>query len=198
MLCFNGFQQFNLQILKPPNSWAQVMTGFLPSLWASGLRHVSIAWVSIFLLSRIPQAAANVAAESWACCHTSLSWPLRATLYTQLMALPCNFLAAFTLSLFWKGDTGMVLEDYVGGFACLTDGRDGVCAGAWRSVLLFAIPGMLYTLTEFQVLQAAPWSLGGGDVPPLMGVMLGETCEFWDVWFGIRWMENCISPGIIG
>ena len=72
----------------------------------------------------------------------------------------------------------MVLEDYVGGFACLTDGRDGVCAGAWRSVLLFAIPGMLYTLTEFQVLQAAPWSLGGGDVPPLMGVMLGETCEF--------------------
>ena len=176
------------------------MTGFLPSLWASGLRHVSIAWVSIFLLSRIPQAAANVAAESWACCHTSLSWPLRATLYTQLMALPCNFLAAFTLSLFWKGDTGVVLEDYVGGFACLTDGSHGpVCGGAWRSVLLFAIPGMLYTLTEFQVLQAAPESLGDGDVPRcLMGVMLGGTCDFWEVWLGIRWMENCISLGIIG
>ena len=175
MICSNVFWR----------SSAQVMTGFLPSLWASGLRHVSIAWVSIFLLSRIPQAAANVAAESWACCHTSLSWPLRATLYTQLMALPCNFLAALTLSLFWKGDTGLVLEDYVGGFACLTDGH-GVCAGAWRSVLLFAIPGMLYTLTEFQVLQAAQREFWGGDVNfnfhvawwvSFSGTCFFETCD---------------------
>eukprot|EP00435_Cladocopium_sp_Y103_P044021 s381_g12.t1 len=133
---------------------AGVMAGFLPSLWASGLQHVSLAWVAIFLLSRIPQAAANVAAESWACCHKGITWPLRATLYTQLLGLPCNFLAALTVSFFWKGKVAVVLQDYAGGFTCLTEGQ-GACAGAWRSVLLFAVPGMLYTLTEFQVLQVA-------------------------------------------
>lgn len=40
-----------------------------------------------------------------------------------------------------------------GGLTCLVEGQ-GSCAGAWRSVMLFAVPGMLYTLTEFQVLQA--------------------------------------------
>ena len=132
----------------------KVMAGFLPSLWVSGLQHVSLAWVAIFLLSRIPQAAANVAAESWAENQKGITWPLRATLYTQLLGLPCNFLAALTVSFFWKGEAAVVLQDYAGGFSCLTEGQ-GACAGAWRSVLLFAVPGMLYTLTEFQVLQAA-------------------------------------------
>ena len=130
------------------------MAGFLPSLWTSGLQHVSLAWVAVFLLSRIPQAAANVAAESWAENQKGITWPLRATLYTQLLGLPCNFLAALTVSFFWKGEAAVVLQDYAGGFSCLTEG-EGACAGACRSVLLFAVPGMLYTLTEFQVLQAA-------------------------------------------
>eukprot|EP00439_Symbiodinium_sp_Y106_P051924 s2704_g6.t3 len=67
---------------------------------------------------------------------------------------PCNFLAALTVSAAWKGDVAIVLEDYSGGLGCLFGG-DSSCAGAWHSVLLFAFPGMLYTLTEFQVLQAA-------------------------------------------
>lgn len=133
---------------------AGVMAGFLPSLWTSGLQHVSLAWVAVFLLSRIPQAAANVAAESWAENQKGITWPLRATLYTQLLGLPCNFLAALTVSFFWKGEAAVVLQDYAGGFSCLTEG-EGACAGACRSVLLFALPGMLYTLTEFQVLQVA-------------------------------------------
>ncbi|CAL1137313.1 unnamed protein product [Cladocopium goreaui] len=142
--------QNSLEILSIP----RVMAGFLPSLWVSGLQHVSLAWVAIFLLSRIPQAAANVAAESWAENQKGITWPLRATLYTQLLGLPCNFLAALTVSFFWKGEAAVVLQDYAGGFSCLTEGQ-GACAGAWRSVLLFAVPGMLYTLTEFQVLQVA-------------------------------------------
>ncbi|CAE7479696.1 unnamed protein product [Symbiodinium necroappetens] len=67
---------------------------------------------------------------------------------------PCNFLAALTVSAAWKGDVAIVLEDYSGGMGCLFGGESS-CAGAWHSVLLFAFPGMLYTLTEFQVLQAA-------------------------------------------
>ena len=131
-----------------------VMAGFLPSLWATGGRHVSAPWVAIFLLSRIPQAVANVAAESLAAGHQGLSWPIRATLYTQLLGLPSNFLAALIASFIWKGEASDVLQDYSGGFDCLLRGS-GSCAGTWTSVLLFAIPGMLYTLTEFQLLQVA-------------------------------------------
>lgn len=126
---------------------AQVTCGFLPSIWATSL-HISTAWIAIFLLSRIPQAAANVAAEALAA--KDWAWPLRATLYTQLWALPCNFLAAVVVSFMWQGRVSEVLEDYEGGLRCLVS-----CPGAAVSVLSFALPGMLYTLTEFQVLQVA-------------------------------------------
>ena len=125
----------------------EVTCGFLPSIWATAL-HISTAWVAIFLLSRIPQAAANVAAEGLA--GKDLAWPLRATLYTQLWALPCNLLAALMVSFMWKGRVSEVFEDYEGGLNCLLEHPK-----ALLSVLEFALPGMLYTLTEFQVLQVA-------------------------------------------
>lgn len=134
---------------------AGVLIGFLPSLFTSDrLGQIRLVWVAVFLVSRLPQAAANVVAEGFLEGHRDFSWALRATLYTQLLGIPCNFLAALTVSAAWKGDVAIVLEDYSGGMGCLFGGESS-CAGAWHSVLLFAFPGMLYTLTEFQVLQAA-------------------------------------------
>ncbi|CAJ1348158.1 unnamed protein product [Effrenium voratum] len=117
---------------------AGVLAGFLPSLLASS--------------AQIPQACANIQAESLA--GQGMSWPLRATMYTQLLAIPCNSIAALIASLLWKGDPAFVFQDYAGGFDCVFQGK-GACSGAWASVLLFAVPGMLYTFTEFQVIQAA-------------------------------------------
>ncbi|CAJ1348159.1 unnamed protein product [Effrenium voratum] len=131
---------------------AGVLAGFLPSLLASSAQQIGSAWVAVFLISRIPQACANIQAESLA--GQGMSWPLRATMYTQLLAIPCNSIAALIASLLWKGDPAFVFQDYAGGFDCVFQGK-GACSGAWASVLLFAVPGMLYTFTEFQVIQAA-------------------------------------------
>ncbi|CAK9044142.1 Crt homolog 2 (Chloroquine resistance transporter paralog 2) (DdCRTp2) [Durusdinium trenchii] len=143
-----------VQLLGATMVVAGVTAGFLPSLWNTGGKTVSPSWVAIFLLSRVPQAAANVAAESLAENHQGLSWPIRATLYTQLLGLPCNLVAGLIASYIWKGEAAVVLQDYTSGLDCLFHGG-GSCAGTWSSVLLFAIPGMLYTLTEFHVLQVA-------------------------------------------
>ena len=76
---------------------------------ARNLRQIGSAWVAVFLISRIPQACANIQAESLAggmqaapllrCFEPmqqarplalpgqGMSWPLRATMYTQLLAM---------------------------------------------------------------------------------------------------------------
>ncbi|CAE7218194.1 crtp2, partial [Symbiodinium pilosum] len=124
-----------------------VLVGFLPSLFTSDrLQQIRMVWVAVFLLSRLPQAVANVVAEGVLEGHRDFSWAVRATLYTQLLGIPCNFVTALISSAAWKGEVETVLQDYRGGLACVFEGT-GSCRGAWHSVLLFSLPGMLYTLT---------------------------------------------------
>ncbi|OLP89125.1 Crt-like 3 [Symbiodinium microadriaticum] len=67
---------------------AGVLIGFLPSLFTSDrLGQIRLVWVAVFLVSRLPQAAANVVAEGFLEGHRDFSWALRATLYTQLLGI---------------------------------------------------------------------------------------------------------------
>lgn len=151
---------------------AGVSVGFLPTFVSPGgasstsSSEISAAWVGVFLLSRLPQALANVLAEGSLSGRPHVSWAFRATFYTQVLGLPCNLLSAFVLAFAEHGNAGSVWEDYTQGSRCLflqgrglqiqEGGQDSaICATAWQSVLLFAVPGALFTLSEFQVLQRA-------------------------------------------
>jgi len=136
---------------------AGIFAGFIPVLLMHKA-HVQGIWVAIFLVSRVPQAAAGVMSEGSLRDRSHFAWAFRATLYTQVLGLPCNFLAALLLNVVAKPATGGVLQDYRGGVRCLFADDAGtssssLCPGAARAVLLFAVPGCLYTLSEFQVMQ---------------------------------------------
>merc|ERR1719375_1785296 len=76
-----------------------IVGGFLPSVLHEG-GNISCAWVFVFLLSRVPQALANVLIEKSLSGRPHVSWTFRATFYTQLLGLPLNFLSALILGMF--------------------------------------------------------------------------------------------------
>lgn len=164
---FLGARYTVLQLLGASLVVIGVTAGFLPDLLAgkgaqsggggSGDKG-QVFWVVIFLLSRVPQALANVIGEDCLKGRPEAVWCLRATLLSNILGLPSNVGAALLLSAPLGGGPGEVLQDYSNGTACLLQQQGTVsskCSSAWRSVLLFIIPGTLYTLSEFQVLQTA-------------------------------------------
>ncbi|CAK9044561.1 Crt homolog 2 (Chloroquine resistance transporter paralog 2) (DdCRTp2) [Durusdinium trenchii] len=66
-----------VQLLGATMVVAGVTAGFLPSLWNTGGKTVSPSWVAIFLLSRVPQAAANVASATAYFLLAALQLPLQ-------------------------------------------------------------------------------------------------------------------------
>jgi len=136
-----------------------VIAGFLPTVWGGNRTSViHVGWVLVFILSRVPQAFANVFAEGMLRGSSHMSWAFKVTLYVQFIALPLNFVSSCLLELVRTGDAGRVFVDYGAGAKCLFQGVGGSkdeCATAWRSVLLFAVPGAFYLISEFQVVQIA-------------------------------------------
>lgn len=160
-----------------------VALGFTPIWLNAGPENKAVngTWSAVFLLSRLPQALANVLAEGSLRGHHDFAGIFRATLFTQLLAVPFNFMFALVAAPFEKGATGRtVFEDYAGGARCLVKGVDAEgteagCAQAWRAALMFAVPGAAYTLSEFQVLQrasAATYFLLAALQLPLQDTML--------------------------
>ena len=88
-----------------------------------------------------------------------------------------------------------IVPDYTNGWNCVFAGTcdatkyaDIDCSGAWLSVVLFAIPGVLFSASEFQVLQHAgaavyfillavelPLQTVMLASPSIMGRMAGES-----------------------
>ena len=163
---------------------AAVVTGgiaaaFAPSISTAG---VSLAWVFVFIVSRVPQSLANVRSEqllspshapaidersgvdashgnaaSWA----GLRTVLRAGFWTAWLDLLLNIPSSLLLAAA-KGEDAFsyVLDDYRDGAMCLTQGHttnvsasSERCGDAWSAVAVFAIPGALFAVSEFHVLQ---------------------------------------------
>ena len=97
---------------------------------------------------------------------------LSITLWTNIIAIPLNFLFSLLISgsgLASSGDASVsdMLADYGGGWRCLFRGSCDAafvgrfpdcpvrCETAWSAVLLFSVPGVLFAVSEFQVLQFA-------------------------------------------
>jgi hypothetical protein len=97
---------------------------------------------------------------------------LSITLWTNIIAVPLNFLFSLLISgsgLTSSGDASVsdMLADYAGGWHCLFRGSCDPafvgrfpdcpvrCETAWSAVLLFSVPGVLFAVSEFQVLQFA-------------------------------------------
>ncbi|CAE7589393.1 crtp3 [Symbiodinium natans] len=90
-----------------------IVVGFLPSLFAIDSRkQTHVAWVSVFLVSRLPQAAANVVAEGFLEGHRDFAWAVRATLYTQLLGMHLPQLVSL----------GCAIIMHFGRFACCEPG----------------------------------------------------------------------------
>eukprot|EP00927_Polykrikos_kofoidii_P049080 TRINITY_DN43211_c0_g1_i1.p1 TRINITY_DN43211_c0_g1~~TRINITY_DN43211_c0_g1_i1.p1 ORF type:complete len:389 (-),score=42.85 TRINITY_DN43211_c0_g1_i1:27-1193(-) len=144
--------------------------GFIPILsLENNARSYSVWWMLVFVASRVPQAMANVLAERAFTARQDLSWVLRFSFFVKLFGMPCNVLSALLISVM-KGDSiRTVLNDYAGGLCCLLSvfrtGCGGSTASDWKnidhdlcvtsavSVLLFAVPGALFLITNFQVVQ---------------------------------------------
>ena len=161
---------------------------------------VPLGWAVVFLCSRVPQALSNIfseqalhitaakqaakqAAQSAGAGETGadtgtgaarlmLRALLSITLWTNVVALPLNFLFSLLISgsgLDSGGEGGVsaMLADYGGGWRCLFSGSCDAafhatfpdcparCESAWVAVLFFSVPGVLFAVSEFHVLQYA-------------------------------------------
>ncbi|KAL1496898.1 hypothetical protein AB1Y20_014478 [Prymnesium parvum] len=138
-----------------------VALAYLPAASAAG---VPQGWLLAFVASRVPQAAANVFSEvlleraaeaapprsGW----DALRTVLRAGLWTAALGLLFNVPSALIVSAA-KGREAIpaLLEDYREGARCLLLSDGEGCGGAWVAVLAFALPGVAFAVSEFQVVQ---------------------------------------------
>ena len=108
-----------------------VLAGFLPTVWTGNRKSViHVGWVLVFILSRVPQAFANVFAEGMLRGSSHMSWAFKVTLYVQIMALPLNLLSSCLLEFAKNGDAGRVFADYGAGAKCLFQGVSGDLRGS--------------------------------------------------------------------
>eukprot|EP01065_Artemidia_motanka_P052090 TRINITY_DN9315_c0_g1_i1.p1 TRINITY_DN9315_c0_g1~~TRINITY_DN9315_c0_g1_i1.p1 ORF type:complete len:389 (+),score=113.31 TRINITY_DN9315_c0_g1_i1:65-1231(+) len=132
---------------------------------------INVGWAMVFVASRVPQSLSAVVAERLlAGSEPGLEAPLMLSFVTQFAALPANAVFAFLMSLA-RGDDGGLSDDYSNGALCLFDSGSGIyanapldapastvigrCDRALLAALVFAVPGGLYLVTEYQVVQEA-------------------------------------------
>ena len=156
-----------------------ILLSYLP-LAVSSSSSVPVGWACLFLMGRLPQSMANVQSEAVldrasntnaqqrskampepAAASGAFLLLVHFTFWTSIFSLPFNFIYSLILSAI-PGVPFAINPDYANGWSCVFAGTcDGTkypdidCSSAWLSVVLFAIPGVLFSASEFQVLQHA-------------------------------------------
>mmetsp|Transcript_115466 Transcript_115466/g.331423 ORF Transcript_115466/g.331423 Transcript_115466/m.331423 type:complete len:376 (+) Transcript_115466:8-1135(+) len=136
-----------------------VLPGFLSQFFGGRRSGFDPMWAGVFLLARVPQALYNVLAEGGLQQRQECSWIFWATLVTQALAVPFSLFFSVSAELARGGPSAvwrLFLDDFGGGLECVFRAAGGEhCATAWHVVLLYSIPGALYTISAFQVVQYA-------------------------------------------
>ena len=159
-----------------------VALSYMPSAITEPSR-VHWGWAVVFVVSRVPQSLANVRTEA-ALKLDKASQPeleqdrrleqslaldgiFSAGFFTALLGLLLNLPSSMLLAAARGQGALSVLDDYQRGSECLfnqlnetaqtnaTDAASGRCATAASAVALFALPGALFAVSEFQVIQRA-------------------------------------------
>eukprot|EP00930_Biecheleria_cincta_P060236 TRINITY_DN4591_c0_g1_i2.p1 TRINITY_DN4591_c0_g1~~TRINITY_DN4591_c0_g1_i2.p1 ORF type:complete len:386 (+),score=44.31 TRINITY_DN4591_c0_g1_i2:82-1158(+) len=134
---------------------AGIAVAYTPNCATASLAH-RWPWAVLLVVSRVPQSLANVRLEGLMAQCTlkgSVEPVLQAGFFTSLLALAFNVPLGLLLCL----GSGLPLDalraDYHLGLESL-QGLGGHAA-AWPAAAAFALPGTLFTLSEFHVLQQA-------------------------------------------
>eukprot|EP00322_Chrysochromulina_rotalis_P003219 CAMPEP_0115836788 /NCGR_PEP_ID=MMETSP0287-20121206/4889_1 /TAXON_ID=412157 /ORGANISM="Chrysochromulina rotalis, Strain UIO044" /LENGTH=303 /DNA_ID=CAMNT_0003290285 /DNA_START=194 /DNA_END=1102 /DNA_ORIENTATION=- len=156
-----------------------VLAGIVASYAPIADFDVPWGWAALYVVSRVPQSLANVRGESilqppmkggasarvrpsrW----RALRAVLRASLWTSLLDLVLNVPSSLLLACGQGRAAETLFLDYAQGAACLlghnatndsVDAAEAVCDGtAAHAAVAFAVPGVLFAVSEFHVLQAA-------------------------------------------
>ena len=160
---------------------AALVAGGIAAAYAPNIStaSVSLSWVFVFLASRVPQSLANVrseqlfgtpslvdASEAGRARSELTFWDgvrtvVRAGFWTACLGMAFNVPSSLIVAAA-KGEAAFttVLHDYRNGAECLFNGHTANvsasserCGSAWASVVAFALPGAVFAVSEFQVLQ---------------------------------------------
>ena len=135
-----------------------VVAGVATSFTAgASIPKIPWGWAATLVASRLPQAIANVRTEAALtsaepAVRQELRSVLRAGFWTALFGLGFNVLSGLLLTVARGEPPARMLDDYRTGALCLAP---GVCDDALAAALAFALPGALFTVSEFAVVQQA-------------------------------------------
>ena len=161
-----------------------IACSYAPIAVSSETGQLPWGWAALYAASRIPQSLANVRCESVLQAAGAapgaesvpttpprlrlLHLVLRASFFTALLGLVLNVPSSLLLALARGREAGTVFGEYVDGARCLlsynvTAGDDadgeaaaGACDGtAAQAAAAFALPGVLFAVSEFHVLREA-------------------------------------------
>ena len=141
--------------------WASALTvvaGVATSFTAgASIPKIPWGWAATLVASRLPQAIANVRTEAALtsaepAVRQELRSVLRAGFWTALFGLGFNVASGLLLTVARGDPPARMLDDYRTGALCLAP--DGSC-GALSAVLAYAVPGVLFVVSEFAVVQQA-------------------------------------------
>ena len=170
--------------------------------------------------------ASSCVAGCVACCSSvfpikALRSVVRAGFWTALLGLPINAFMSLLLNYCLARDAHILWEDYAGGARCLLGLNTSVAAAsaasatsagahcdgrAGRAALAFLVPGVLFAVSEFHVVQTAsaatyfvlmgvelPLQTAALSAPALMGVELASTWHH-----SLLWGMPCVALGLGG
>ena len=142
--------------------WASalvVVAGVATSFTAgASIPKIPWGWAATLVASRLPQAIANVRTEAALtsaepAVRQELRSVLRAGFWTALFGLGFNVISGLLLTVARGEPPARMLDDYRTGALCLAP--NGGCDGALSAVLAYAVPGVLFVVSEFAVVQQA-------------------------------------------